>query len=110
MKITESQLRRVIRDVISESNVLVDPNTLRNTLLLVQEALVKELVDTPAGMQFLQKLCDLAESRDEQACKDILMLPRCDEKKFAAIKEICNNPEMLKRGLPVPSDASGYIN
>ena len=30
--------------------------------------------------------------------------------RYAAIKEICNNPEMLKRGLPVPSDASGYIN
>ena len=111
MRITESQLRRVIRDVISESNSAVDYNTMRyNTLQLVQNALVERLVKSPAGKQFLKELCNLAEMRDEHACKEMLHVPRCDENRYKAIIEICSNPEMVAMGLPVPSNKYGEVN
>lgn len=107
MRITESQLRRVIRDVISESNRSVDPNILRNTLESVQIAAMRHFISTDQGKDFLGKLCELARNGEEQACRDILQMGRCD---LMAVEEICSNPEMVEMGLPAVSDASGYID
>ena len=102
MKITENQLRRVIREVISESNESVDQNTLYQTLNFVQTAAMRHLIGTKSGEDFLENLCELARNGEVQACRDILQLgPGWSDLK--AVEEICSNPEMVKMGLPVPN-------
>jgi|11BtaG_2_1085332.scaffolds.fasta_scaffold37311_2 hypothetical protein len=125
MRISESQLRRVIREVISEAEDLVagqegfplnksdqdeyfgrqdkqghiSPSEMKDVIHTFRIHATTHFLKTPAGKSYLNNILSKVDT-DEELCKEIVMSPRCTENDRAIIKKLASNPHHISGGVP----------
>jgi len=125
MRISESQLRRVIREVISEAEDLVggqegfplnksdqdeyfgrqdkqghiSPSEMKDVIHTFRIHATKHFLGTDKGKAYLKNIHDKVDT-DEELCKEIAMNPRFTENIRAIIKKLASNPHHITGGVP----------